>query len=52
MMLSGSSVIELSNLFKEVNKIANKAEGLFNENVSLNDVIKTGNISRNFLTDF
>ena len=47
----GSSIIKVKNPFRVAGKIANKVEDSFNKKVSLNDVIKTANISRNSLTD-
>ena len=48
MIQSGSSIIELINPFRVARKTVNKAAGLSNKKMSLNDVIKTTNISRNF----
>ena len=40
MIQSGSSIIELINPFRVARKTVNKAAGLSNKKVSLNDVIK------------
>ena len=49
MIQSRSSIIELINPFRVARKTVIKAAGLSNKKVSLNDVIKTTNISGNFL---
>ena len=49
MIQSRSSIIELINPFRVARKTVIKAVGLSNKKVSLNDVIKTTNISGNFL---
>ena len=49
MIQSRSSIIELINPFRVERKTVIKAAGLSNKKVSLNDVIKTTNISGNFL---
>ena len=49
MTQSRSSIIELINPFRVARKTVIKAAGLSNKKVSLNDVIKTTNISGNFL---
>ena len=49
MIQSGFSIMEVKNPIRVVDKIVNKAEDLFNKKESLNDAIKTVNISRKFL---
>ena len=47
--LGGFAIFDSIKPFKKPDKIVNRAEELFNKKVSINDIIKTANSSRNAL---